>query len=423
MMLFAIVVLAAVTAAAAPPDAIHLAWVEDPSSTMTVVWHTAEEGVPSVVEYRLPASGEWQKAQGAVRPTGAAGVVHEVSIRGLEPDTRYEYRVKGPGDAWSESHTMWTAPLAGRKPVEVVFAADTGMAGREDGLTTGTEQVIAEMGKLEPLAVLWGGDAAYYNTDKRFGSLDDTIIAWFNQMQPVAVRAPIMPTYGNHEIFLREGYLFWAEHFPTPEGFDNRRYYSFDIGDAHFVSITAANSERGPLASSVIDWIDRDMAAARKAGAKWVIPYMHVSAFSDGSNHPSNLDLRRQVGPVFERHKVKVALACHDQSYERTYPLRGVPQKLEITSKSPHCYSMEDGVSYLKVGPGGKMSNINGKFAEFKTDPKPEFTAFRDDTMHHFAKLTIAPESLKVEVYGVIGDGTPPVVQDHLTYGGTCPEE
>ena len=27
--------------AGSKPDAIHLAWVKDPSTTMTVVWHTA----------------------------------------------------------------------------------------------------------------------------------------------------------------------------------------------------------------------------------------------------------------------------------------------------------------------------------------------------------------------------------------------
>jgi purple acid phosphatase-like protein/calcineurin-like phosphoesterase family protein len=423
MKLVTIFILAVLAAFSAAPDGIHLAWVEDPTRTLTVVWHTAEEGVPSIVKYREPASDLWLKVQGAVRPTGATGVVHEATIRGLQPATKYEYRVTGAGDAYSPVHSVRTAPLPGPEPYEIVFAADTGMIGREDGLITGTEQLIAEIGKLDPLMVIWGGDAAYYNTDKRFGTLDDTIIAWVNQMAPVAVKAPIMPTYGNHEIFLREGYLFWAEHFPTPAGFDNRRYYSFDVGDAHFVSIVAANSERGPLASSVLRWIDRDMAAARQAGKKWIIPYMHVSPFSDGSNHPSNMDYRRQLAPIMEKHDVKIVLATHDQSYERTYPLRGVPANLDPTSTSMHCYTKDDGVTYFKVSPGGKLSNINKSFATFKTNPKPPFTAFRDNTKHHFAKLTISPGFLKVEIYGVDGDGTLPVIQDHLVYRDACPKE
>jgi acid phosphatase type 7 len=337
-----------------------------------------------------------------------------VTLRGLAPSTRYEYRIAG-GDI----HATRTAPAASA-PFEAVFLADTGMIGREDGLGTGVEQVIAEIGKMDPLVVLLGGDYAYYNTDKRWGTLDKTILAWFEQMKPIAVKGPMMPTYGNHEIFLREGYLFWAGHFPTPEGFDNRRYYSFDVADAHFVSILAADSERGPLAQSALEWIDRDMAAARRAGRKWIIPFLHVAPFSDGSNHPSNEDLRRQLGPLFEKHNVKIALACHDQSYERTYPLRGVPHDITATSKAKDCYSPNDGVTYLKVSPGGKISNINKSFATFKTNPPPHWTAFRDNTHHHFAKLIISAEELRIEVYGVKGDGSPPVVQDLFRYSGSC---
>ena len=398
------------------PSAIHLAWVEDPSTTMTIVWHTASRDADSVVEYRQTGAGEWQRAQGAERPTGAPGMVHEVTVRGLAPSTQYDYQIAG-GDV----HTTKTAP-AGPATFEALFVADTGMIGREDGLGTGVEQMMTEIGKMEPLVVLLGGDYAYYNTDKRWGTLDKTILAWVEQMKALAVKAPMMPTYGNHEIFLREGYLFWAEHFPTPEGFDNRRYYSFDIGDAHFVSILAANSERGPLAQSAIDWIDRDMAAARRAGKKWIIPFLHVAPFSDGSNHPSNEDLRRQVGPLFESHDVKIALTCHDQSYERTYPLRGVPDNITLTSKAKDCYTMDDGVSYLKVSPGGKISNINHSFATFKNDPPPRWTAFRDNTLHHFAMLKVSPEELQVDVYGIKGDGSPPVIQDSVRYSGACPQ-
>ena len=296
----------------------------------------------------------------------------------------------------------------------MVFLADTGMTGREDGLTTGTAQVIGEVAKLDPLLVLLGGDYAYYNTDKRFGSLDNTIDAWFNQVQPIAVKSVMMPTYGNHEIYLREGYLFWADRFPTPEGFDNRRFYSFDVGGVHFVSILAADSERGAIPATAIQWIENDMSRARKAGARWIVPFLHVAPFSDGSNHPSNLDIRRQLGPLFERMDVKIALTCHDQSYERTYPLRGVPDDIVATSRSKESYAAKDGVSWLKTGPGGKMSNINGKFAEFKTNPPPPYTAHRDNTMHHFARLKVSPAAIRVEVFGARGDGSPPVVQDRF---------
>jgi hypothetical protein len=115
---------------------------------------------------------------------------------------------------------------------------------------------------------------------------------------------------------------------------------------------------------------------------------------------------------VLARIGAPIVLTCHDQSYERTYPLKGVPDNIQAGSTSKTCYTPKDGTTWLKVSPGGKMSNINGKFAQWKTTPAPSWTAFRDNTMHHYARLRISDDAIEVEVFGVSGDGKPPVVQD-----------
>lgn len=409
-------------------EQIHLAWVEDPATTMTVVWRTLAKGVESSVQYRSAGETSWRTATGGIRPATTNGELHEAVLRQLSPSARYEYRVKR-ASGWSEVYSFSTAPLPGPASFEFVFVADTGLSGREDGLGTGVKEIIEELGKLNPLLVVLGGDYAYYNTDKRFGTLYNSIDAWFNQMMPISVKAPMMPTYGNHELYLDEQYLDWAERFPTPEGFDNRRYYSFRVGDVHFVSILAALTEawkpsdgfRG-IPAAAMRWIEQDLAAAQKSGVRWIVPFLHVSPFSDGSNHPSNLDLRAQLGPLFERYGVKIVLTSHDQSYERTYPLRGVPSQITVTSQSRSCYTMADGVTWLKVSPGGKESNINRGFATFKTTPPPFWTAFRDNTRHHFARLFVSPRGLRVDVVGVKA-GEPATVQDSFQYSiGTCPD-
>ena len=66
----------------------------------------------------------------------------------------------------------------------------------------------------------------------------------------------------------------------------------------------------------------------------------------------------------------------------------------------------------MKIGPGGKMSNLHGKFAEIRTNPPPEWTVVRDNTMHHFARLRISGKAVRVEIFGVTGDGKPPVILD-----------
>jgi acid phosphatase type 7 len=400
------------------PDQVHLAWVGDPSTTLTVVWRTLNTATLSKVQYRLLGSTAWLEATGAERTSGTTGKLHQVNLSGLKPSTAYEYRVQADGGTWSKVYSTRTAPPRGPADFDVIYFADTGLVGRKDGLATGTQQVVDEIAAINPLLVLPGGDYAYFNSDKRYGTLENTIDAWFNQVQSIASRSPMMPTYGNHEILLGEGYQPWANRFPTPNGWNNRQAYSFDIGDVHFISVFAPSS----LSDAQISWLKNDIATAKAAGRRWIIPYMHVSAFADGTNHPSNLKLRAQLGPIFEQNGIKLVLSSHDQAYERTYPLANIGKTNTPTSTSKDCYEMSEGVTWVKVSPGGKLSNISDGFSPFATEPPPAWTAYRNNTTHVFSRLSVrASGSIQLDTYGVKGDGTPPVIIDTFRYTtGSC---
>jgi hypothetical protein len=408
-----------------PPDQVHLAWADDPSTTLTVVWRTRAPSAPSTVEYRPAGTATWRTATGSLRPSGTAGTLHETKLTGLAPATAYEYRVNGDDTSiWSDVFTTRTAPPAGPASFDAIYVADTGIAGRLDGLTTGTRQVVDEIANLNPLLVLPGGDYAYYNTDDRFDTLDEAIDAWFNQMEPIASRSPLMPTYGNHEVLLGEGFGAWADRFPTPPGFDGRRSFSFDVGDVHFISILAVH-DVDPIPSATLDWVKQDAQAAKARGQRWIIPYFHASPFADGKNHPSNVALRKQLGPVFEQLGVKLVLSSHDQAYERTFPLTEIGVSNTPTSSSLTCYTPRDGVVFAKISPGGKVSNKNGDFSQFATNPAPAWTAVRNNTMHTFGRLFVSDAGwIRLDVYGVKGDGTPPVILDsfEINAAGCGPE-
>jgi hypothetical protein len=395
-----------------PPDQVHLSWTGDPATSLTVVWRTKSPSAPSIVEYRKAGAAAWSSETGAPRPSGTTGTLHEATLTGLDPATAYEYRVIGDNSSfWSDVFTTRTAP-AGSETFDAVYLADTGIAGRIDGLTTGTRQVVEEIAKLNPTLVLPGGDYAYFDTDRRFSTLDSAIDAWFNQMQPIAARSPLMPTYGNHEVKGVENYGSWAARFATPAGFAERRYYSYDVGDAHFISVYAVDDDGAALPSNALAWLEQDIVAAKAAGKRWIIPYFHVSPFADGQNHPSNHTLRRQLGPLFESHGIKLAISSHDQAYERTYPLTNIGGTDTPTSSSFTCYGPDDGVVFAKVSPAGKLSNKNNNFSQFATNPAPHWTAVRNNDIHTFARLVVGGDSLRFETYGVVGDGSPPVVID-----------
>ncbi len=410
------------TAAPDSYDQVHLAWTADTATTLTVVWRTKDTTVPSNVQYREAGGSGWQSAAGGERPSGTMGKLHEVTLRGLKPGAAYDYRVQAPGGLWGAAYTARTAPAPGPATFDAIFLADTGLVGRSDGLATGTQQVIDEVRKMQPLVVLGGGDYTYFDTDKRYGTYENAIDAWFNQMQPVGSAAPLMLTYGNHEFELDGGTKPWAQRLPMLPGDDSLRYYSFDVGDVHFISLFAASDKTG-VDTTQLAWLENDMNAAQARGMRWIVPYFHVVMFGDGDNHDANTMVRDDLGPVFERHGVKLVLFAHDQAYERSYPLTDVPNSNRPTSSSLTCYTAQDGVVYVKISPAGKQSNISGVFSPFKTNPAPGWTAVRDNTMHHFGRLRVsAAGSMTFEAWGIKPNGTTATLTDSFKITtGQCP--
>lgn len=400
------------------PDQIHLSWQQDPSTSLTVIWHTPSHDNPAVMEYREAGTDAWSSASGITTPSPGLGALHRVTLTQLSPASAYEYRVssdRGVQPAMSEPYRARTAPQRGSTDFRFAFIADTGISGRRDGNTTGTRQIIEEVLADQPLFVLGGGDYAYANRDDRFATIADAVDAWFEQMQPLFARSPFMAQYGNHEIFLHERYADWAPRFAHPVGTDRGKNYSFDVGDAHFTGLFVPGP---PPQRDQLAWLDRDLAGARRRGLRWLIVYQHEPIYGHGHSHPAKPALRRVLAPILERHRVDLHLSAHDQNYERTYPLVGVPNDPTSRSTSRDSYEAGQGVVYAKVSPSGKQSEIGNRFSRFTT-PRPPFIAVRDDTAHHYALITVRKtEALEVEVYSVVRDGVAKTLLDRFRIAG-----
>jgi len=413
------------------PTGIHLSWDDDPTSTVTVTWVTQTDDNPGVIEYRLVGSADWQRIQAAVAPgtrnlwVRGEGYQYRARMTGLQPDNAYEYRLSSDNKTatkfnwwkwpeWSETFEFHTAPESG--DFTLAFLCDVGLAGRPDGKANGTQRVIDQVLDDNPLFILGGGDYAYVERDGRFRSPSEIIDAWFMQMQPLFARYPLMAQYGNHELNLSERIKHWAPRFAHPAGFDGGLNYSFDVGTAHFVGLFV-NSKK-PLDPALIEWLDRDLGDARARGQRWLIVYHHHPFFAQGFLHPSDREagpmLAKRVAPVLEKNRVDLDINCHDQSYERTFPLTEVANAPVPASQSLSEYEAGSGVIYAKVSPSGK-----GRFSTF-TGTQQSFMAVRAATHHHYALITIRGEdALEFRAHGVSPDGSPRVETDSFVIRST----
>jgi hypothetical protein len=394
---------------------IHLSWSEDPARTVTVTWQTPTDQNSAIVELRKSEGESSQLISGDSAPSPAGwGFLHRVVIRELTPDNEYSYRVSndhGVESDWSPWYESRTAPEELEVPYEVVFLCDVGIEGRRDGGTLATLSVLDEVARHTPLFYLGGGDYAYGDSDARHADPGGAIDRWFEQMEPLFARAPFMAQYGNNEVELRERFEDWGPRFAHPPGIDESRSFSFDVGPAHFVSLYAPG--KSPSDRHLV-WLERDLSSEEARRAAWRIVFQHAPVLAHGTSHPAQPEVRA-LAPLFARLGVDLHLSGHDQSYERTHPLRADASRGGRSAHSdPGHYAAGDGVIYAKVSPAGKLSERTHDFSYFETPPPLEI-AVRNDRHHHWAVLGVSDRELEVRIEGLTEDGAPPKTIDRFT--------
>jgi hypothetical protein len=159
---------------------------------------------------------------------------------------------------------------------------------------------------------LYLGDVYETGTAQEFADNYDTSFGVF--------KAKSSPTPGNHEWGNRAtGYdPYWGPLAPQTNG---GHWYSFDLGDWHFVSI---NSEESVAADSAqIAWLNQDLAARQ---GTCTIAVMHKPRFT--ATEGLGVTERTELATVWNELKghAVALLSGHDHNYERFHPVDGIAQ-------------------------------------------------------------------------------------------------
>jgi predicted phosphodiesterase len=187
--------------------------------------------------------------------------------------------------------------------------------------TQGQVDVAARIAFERPSFVLHLGDIAYSE-----GTFEEFQTHYFDYYRGIMSRVPFFATPGNHEYTLGDAKAYLAVHglpSQTVPHSDRGRYYSFDWGNAHFVSLDSnlplikAVEEDGPM----LRWLEHDLNATRQF---WRIVFFHHPPYAVGPNENQVLSAmaRESIVPILERYGVQVVLNGHEHSYQRSQSLR-----------------------------------------------------------------------------------------------------
>ena len=291
--------------------------------TGIVVRWRSSQAVTGRVRYGLTMGSLTQLADEASTTTE-----HEVALSGLAPGTRYFYSVGSAADVLAggdDTHTFLTAPAAAA-PVRVWVLGDAGRANSSQAAVRNAYQTWT--GSRMPDLCLMLGDNAYSSgTDSEYQA------AVFDMYSAFLRRVPLWSCLGNHDT---GGSTSASESFPyfdmfsfpvagecggVPSG--TERYFSFDHGNIHVVSLDSQTSDRSP-SGAMAQWLAADLASTTKT---WIIAAFHHPPYSKGS-HDSDaesqlVEMRQNFGPILEAGGVDLVLVGHSHSYERSVLLDG----------------------------------------------------------------------------------------------------
>ncbi|WP_083752581.1 metallophosphoesterase family protein [Actinosynnema sp. ALI-1.44] len=190
------------------------------------------------------------------------------------------------------------------------------------------DQTAAVVKNMNAQALVLAGDNAYDS-----GSLNE----YRQRYDPNygQFRSIVHPTPGNHE-YRTPSAAGYFDYFGSLAGERGKGYYSFDVGDWHFVAL---NSNISRTASSAqVTWLKQDLAASTKP---CTAAYWHHPRFSRG-DHGDNTS----ITPFFEalyNAKADLVVVGHDHNYQRFAP-----------SKPNGARDDVNGVRQLLVGTGGR---------------------------------------------------------------------
>jgi acid phosphatase type 7 len=253
---------------------------------------------------------------------------HQVVITGLSPATRYFYRVESGGQTLAQGNDFfWKTPPAtgSADPIRFWVLGDSGTASAGAAAVRNSFRTVAQTHPADFWLML--GDNAYgTGTDAEYQQ------AVFNMYTPFLQQMCLWSCLGNHDTAFSTGPELrpYDQIFVFPTAGEcggvasgSERYYSFNWGNIHFLSLDAMTSSRSVNGAQAL-WIQADLDANVQP---WIIAFWHHPPYDKGT-HDSDweshqVEMRENIVPILESYGVDLVLCGHSHVYQRSYLIDG----------------------------------------------------------------------------------------------------
>lgn len=387
------------------PTRIILTWTGDPATTQAVTWRTeTSRPSPQVQVTRLSASPAFEKTATAVPGAAATETLgngrsvnhYSANLTGLEPDTKYSYRV-GDGQAWSEWNVFRTA-AAKPEAFRFIYVGDA-----QNSIKSLWSRNIRLAFATAPDArfILHTGDLVAEGWDDRLWG------EWCDALGFISAMVPSIPVPGNHDLHRppapagaeKHAQLLtvappWRWHFALPAngpedlpGMESQSYYIDYQGlrvvvlDSNAFAAENANPENGPhVREQELAWLNKVLSNNPN---QWTIVAQHQCIYSIG--HEDYPEMRAALAPVYEKYGVDLVLEGHDHIYARSHKV----------AKGKVVDPWAPGIIYATSVSGPKMYDAR--------ELNHEIMAKIIDHKQFFQVIKVAPDRLQYKSFSADG--------------------
>jgi len=270
---------------------------------------------------------------------------HIVKIEGLFPSTRYFYSIESFTSSLQHGRDNFfnTLPEPGKDGFyRIGVFGDCGNNSVNQRNVKNSFLKYLDSNYLNAWILL--GDNAYSSgTDGEFQS------KFFNiYKDDLLKKYPLYPSPGNHDYNDKDfpgaakkaqetHQTAYYQNFSMPVNGEaggypshNQAFYSFDIGNVHFLSLDSYGKESNQYRlydtlGPQVEWIKKDLEQNKNKG--WVIAYWHHPPYTMGSHNSDEenelVQIRTNFIRILERYGVDLVLCGHSHVYERSRLMQG----------------------------------------------------------------------------------------------------
>jgi acid phosphatase type 7 len=328
---------------------------------LQLLWHAPHADAAWSVEYQAGPSHSWKKADDLTyRAVELPGVephrVYRAALIGLAPGETFAYRVLKAGEAVFSAEGR--APKSASQSYRFAVFGDCG-AGTPEQKPIAYQAFLAK-----PDFVMIPGDMVYERG--RVSEYRQQFWPVYNADEPspaggvpLARSTLLLAAPGNHDTDTRDPeelhgnlayFYYWDQPLNGPLGKEGGPFvptldlpeefrkgliqsagdayprmtnFSFDYGNSHWTVIDS-NPYVDWTDRTLKEWVSSDLAAAK--GATWRFVAFHHPGFNSAREHYEQQHMRL-LAPIFEAGKVDLVFSGHVHNYQRSYPLRFVPDR------------------------------------------------------------------------------------------------